>query len=172
MDSNNLIAWAINGEDMPLLNGHPLRLVIPGWPGSCSQKWLTRISVIDKVHDGAKMIGKSYRVPAYPVAPGTKVPDEDMEIIHSLPVKSLITYPVTGTKIAPRQAAAIARRAGVEGEHCRPRHRRQSSMPGSYQTASEGQSFLRNCQLPVASGFARIRLNRTASLQLDPSQSA
>jgi len=107
MDPNNLIAWAINGKDMPLLNGHPLRLVVPGWPGSCSQKWLTRISIIDKVHDGAKMTGTAYRVPAYPVAPGTEVPEEDMEIIHSLPVKSLITFPETGTRISPRQQTEI-----------------------------------------------------------------
>ncbi len=101
MDPHNLIAWAINGEAMPALNGHPLRLVIPGWPGSCSQKWLTRINLRDMVHDGAKMSGKSYRMPAYPVAPGTSVPDEDMEIIHSMPVKSLITHPQTGAKTHP-----------------------------------------------------------------------
>ncbi len=57
LDPNNLIAWAMNGEPMPLDNGHPLRLVVPGWPGSCSQKWLTRISLLDTVHDGAKMTG-------------------------------------------------------------------------------------------------------------------
>ncbi len=101
LESHNLIAWAVNGAPMPVLNGHPLRLVVPGWPGSCSQKWLTRITVRDQIHDGAKMTGKSYRVPAYPVAPGTSVPDEDMEIIHSLPVKSLITLPRTGTKVRP-----------------------------------------------------------------------
>ncbi len=101
MDPHNLIAWAINGEAMPALNGHPLRLIIPGWPGSCSQKWLTRINLRDRVHDGAKMLGKSYRMPAYPVAPGTSVPDADMEIIHSMPVKSLITHPQTGVKVRP-----------------------------------------------------------------------
>ncbi len=107
MERHNLIAWAINGEAMPALNGHPLRLVIPGWPGSCSQKWLTRINLRDKVHDGAKMSGKSYRMPAYPVAPGTSVPDEDMTIIHSMPVKSLITYPQTGVKKRPSSAFEV-----------------------------------------------------------------
>ncbi|MEO0688670.1 MAG: sulfite oxidase [Pseudomonadota bacterium] len=107
MDPHNLIAWAINDEEMPLVNGHPLRLVVPGWPGSCSQKWLTRIELIDREHDGAKMTGKSYRVPAYPVAPGTDVPDEDMQIIGSHPVKSLITSPRTGSQIPPRQKTQI-----------------------------------------------------------------
>lgn len=104
LDEHNLIAWAINGEALPALNGYPLRLVVPGWPGSCSQKWLTQITLRDRVHDGAKMTGASYRVPAYPVAPGTPVPDEDMVIIESMPVKSLITHPQTGARVAPNEA--------------------------------------------------------------------
>lgn len=104
MEKHSLIAWAMNGADMPLENGHPLRLVIPGWPGSCSQKWLTRIDVREKVHDGPKMGGQSYRVPAYPVAPGAEVPNEDMVIIESMPVKSLITFPETGIE---RQAGQV-----------------------------------------------------------------
>ncbi|MCG8440984.1 MAG: sulfite oxidase, partial [Caulobacterales bacterium] len=101
LEPHTLIAWALNGADMPLLNGHPLRLVAPGWPASCSQKWLTRITLRDQVHDGAKMTGQSYRVPGYPVAPGADVPDEDMVIIHSMPVKSLITFPSTGARARP-----------------------------------------------------------------------
>lgn len=101
MDPHNLIAFGVNGGDMPALNGHPLRLVVPGWPGSCSQKWLTRIRLRDRVHDGAKMTGTSYRVPAYPVAPGTDVPEEDFVIIESMPVKSLITFPETGARVRP-----------------------------------------------------------------------
>ena len=42
------------------------------------------------------MTGTSYRVPCDPVAPGTNVPDEDMCIIESMPVKSLITFPKSG----------------------------------------------------------------------------
>ncbi|MEL6647051.1 MAG: molybdopterin-dependent oxidoreductase, partial [Pseudomonadota bacterium] len=91
-----LIAFEMNGGPLHPMNGAPLRLVVPGWPGSCSQKWLTRIEIRDQVHDGAKMTGKSYRVPAYPVAPGTDVPDEDMVIMGPMPVKSLITFPENG----------------------------------------------------------------------------
>lgn len=100
LDPHNLIAWAMNGEAMPLMNGHPLRLVVPGWPGSCSQKWLTKITLRERIHDGAKMTGASYRVPKTPVAPGTPVPDADMAIIESMPVKSLITAPETGARVA------------------------------------------------------------------------
>ncbi|MFT7614034.1 MAG: sulfite oxidase [Parvicellaceae bacterium] len=99
IEEESLIAWAMNGSDLPLMNGYPLRLVFGGWPASTSGKWLHKISIRDIVHDGPKMGGKSYRVPKYPVAPGTKVPDEDMKIIESMPVKSLITYPKTGAEI-------------------------------------------------------------------------
>ena len=97
MEDESLIAWAMNGKDIPYLHGHPLRLITGGWPGSTCGKWLNRIVIRDRVHDGPKMTGMSYRVPAYPVAPGTKVPNEDMAIIESMPVKSLVTAPKSGT---------------------------------------------------------------------------
>lgn len=99
MEPHTIVAFAMNGADIPLLNGHPLRLIAPGWPGSCSQKWLTRIWVRDREHDGEKMTGQSYRVPAYPVAPGTEVANADMKIIESMPVKSIVTAPQTGARV-------------------------------------------------------------------------
>jgi DMSO/TMAO reductase YedYZ molybdopterin-dependent catalytic subunit len=102
MDPNNLIAFQMNGGPLHPMNGAPLRLVIPGWPGSCSQKWVTRVWVRDQVHDGEKMGGMSYRVPRYPVAPGAEVPEEDFVIIESMPVKSIITHPATNEQSAGR----------------------------------------------------------------------
>ena len=96
MQKETLIAWAMNGEDIPLMNGYPLRLVCAGWPASVAGKWLTKIVVRNQVHDGPKMTGTSYRVPCKPVAPGSEVPDNEMCIIESMPVKSLITYPKSG----------------------------------------------------------------------------
>lgn len=96
LEDESLIAWAINGQDLPLMNGYPLRIVFGGWPASTSGKWLKRISIRDIVHDGVKMGGKAYRVPCMPVAPGSQVADEEMCIIHRMPVKSLITYPKSG----------------------------------------------------------------------------
>ena len=93
MTGNVLVAFAMNGGPLHRQNGAPLRLVVPGWPGSCSQKWLTRIELRDQVHDGPKMTGTSYRVPRYPVAPGDEVPAADFEIIERMPVKSLVTFP-------------------------------------------------------------------------------
>jgi len=96
MEEETLIAWQINGEDLPLMNGYPLRLVVGGWPASTSGKWLQRISVRNQVHDGPKMGGYSYRVPCKPVVAGAEVAEEDMCIIESMPVKSLVTYPRSG----------------------------------------------------------------------------
>jgi sulfite oxidase len=96
LEDESLIAWALNGKEIPLMNGAPLRLVIGGWPASTSGKWLSRISIRNIIHDGAKMEGTSYKVPKYPVAPGEKVVEGDFEIIESMPVKSLITNPKSG----------------------------------------------------------------------------
>jgi DMSO/TMAO reductase YedYZ molybdopterin-dependent catalytic subunit len=100
MDQSNLIAFEMNGGPIHPMNGAPLRAVVPGWPGSCSQKWLTRIWVREQVHDGEKMGGDSYRVPRDPVAPGAEVPEADFVIIESMPVKSLITFPATNREVA------------------------------------------------------------------------
>jgi len=97
LEEHTLIAWEMNGEPLPHLHGFPLRIVSPGWPASTSPKWLKRILIQNRVHDGMKM--DHYRVPKYPVKPGTAVPDKDMTIIESMPVKSLITNPKTGIKI-------------------------------------------------------------------------
>ena len=98
LEDETLIAWAMNGEDLPPLHGYPLRLVCGGWPASASGKWLREIRIRDRVHDGAKMTGNAYRVPCEPVAPGTTVADADMCIIESMPVKSLITFPRSGIR--------------------------------------------------------------------------
>ncbi len=100
MDPHTLVAFAMNDAEIHPMNGAPLRVVAPGWPGSCSQKWLRRIWLRDQVHDGAKMTGTSYRVPAYPVEPGAKVDKADFRIIQSMPIKSLISYPQSGSKLA------------------------------------------------------------------------
>ncbi len=94
--NETLIAYLMNDKPIPLAHGHPLRLIAGGWPASASGKWINRISVRNKEHDGTKMTGTSYRVPRYPVSPGEEVPEEDMQIIESMPVKSLITFPKSG----------------------------------------------------------------------------
>ncbi len=107
LQDETLLAFQMNGEDIPLAHGYPLRLVAGGWPASVSGKWINRISVRNKIHDGPKMGGSSYRVPCKSVAPGEKVTDEDMCIIESMPVKSLITYPMSGAMLPIERSLKI-----------------------------------------------------------------
>ena len=107
MERESMIAWAMNDEDIPLQNGFPLRLVCAGWPGSVSGKWLNRLVIRNKVHDGEKMAAPSYSVPNKNVAPGSRVPNEDMQIIESMPVKSLVTYPQSGIDHDYRQRMTV-----------------------------------------------------------------
>lgn len=107
LQDESLIAFAMNGKDIPVLNGHPLRLVFGGWPASTSGKWLTRIAIRNQVHDGPKMEAPSYRVPCKPVESGAEVPDEEMCIIESMVVKSLITYPKTGAMIGKGDVLSV-----------------------------------------------------------------
>lgn len=109
LDPYNLIAFRQNGEDLHPLNGAPLRLVVPGWPGSCSHKWLTRIRVRDRKHDGSKMEVPSYSMPTYPAMPGSEVADGDWATIHGLPVKSIITNPRSGQTLAAGQKSLALR---------------------------------------------------------------
>ena len=107
MQEETLLAFAMNGEPIPIAHGYPLRLVAGGWPASVSGKWVNRISLRDKVHDGEKMGGSSYRVPCETVAPGETVADENMCIIESMPVKSLITYPKSGALLIENKPLKI-----------------------------------------------------------------
>lgn len=93
LEPESMIVWGMNDEDLHPMNGHPLRLVMGGWPGSVSGKWIDQILIRDRVHDGPKMGSPSYRVPCTPVAPGAEVADQNMCIIEAMPVKSLITHP-------------------------------------------------------------------------------
>ena len=98
MEPHTLVAFAMNGEPLSAIHGAPVRLLVPGWSGSASQKWLTRIQLRDVEHDGQGMKGTSYRVPVVPIVPGTDHKGEGFRILESMPVKSLITSPADGTR--------------------------------------------------------------------------
>ena len=108
LEDDCLLAFAMNDGPIPAVHGAPLRLIAPGYPGSASGKWLTTLLIRDRVHDGAKMTGSSYRVPCEPVAPGEKVADEAMCIIEAMPVKSLITRPKSGAILKGEGALTVA----------------------------------------------------------------
>ena len=116
LEDESMIVWAMNGEPLPELHGYPVRMLCPGWPASVSGKWLTRLLIRDRVHDGEKMTGQSYRVPCEPVAPGSAVADDNMCIIESMPVKSLITFPKSGIEISQHNPLGVRGHAWA-GDH-------------------------------------------------------
>src|SRR5581483_6258512 len=91
-----LLAFEINGEPISVLHGGPLRLVAPGYPGASFQKWLSRIEVRDREHDGERMQDGHYRMPRKPLRHGEPYDNRLFEVITDMPVKSLITAPREG----------------------------------------------------------------------------
>ena len=61
LDGEALLAYEVNGVPLPPQHGFPLRLVVPGWYGMTSVKWLSRISLVAEPFDGYQM-RHSYRV--------------------------------------------------------------------------------------------------------------
>ena len=67
-----LLAWGINGQPLPPQHGYPLRLIVPGWYGMTSVKWLRRISLLTEPFTGFQQTG-SYLIHAFEGDPGTPV---------------------------------------------------------------------------------------------------
>jgi DMSO/TMAO reductase YedYZ molybdopterin-dependent catalytic subunit len=86
---DTLLAYEMNGAPLPPLHGFPLRLLVPGWYGMTSIKWLVGIRVIDHVFKGF------YQTERYMVqnGPGAK---EFYTYLTEMKVKSIITNPMPG----------------------------------------------------------------------------
>ena len=95
LDENTLIAYAMNGQPLPHLNGAPARLIVPGWTATYWMKHLATIDAVNKPFDGFWM-KSAYRIPTgkFPVidrflsqeAPGSTP-------ITEMVVNSIITSP-------------------------------------------------------------------------------
>ncbi|MBA4374146.1 MAG: molybdopterin containing oxidoreductase [Thermodesulfovibrio sp.] len=109
LEPNTLVAWEMNGAPIPKVHGFPLRVVVPGWVGSASIKWLAGIEVLSAPFKGTYM-DDSYRVPAYPIAPGEKMPKDTLST-EAWPVKSVITAPAQGAKFKLGDAIQISGKA-------------------------------------------------------------
>lgn len=92
MHPDTIIAYEMNGVPIPPLHGFPLRLIVPGWEGAYSVKWLEKIAALDAEHDGF-FVKTAYRYPTRRVMPGGTVDAKDMAPLTGLVVKSLITSP-------------------------------------------------------------------------------
>ncbi len=100
MDPHTMIVWGMNGKPLTHLHGGPVRLIVPGWPGSLSTKWLSTVLVRSTPHDGAGMGGTSYRVPVTPIVPGSNDDGKSFRDLEAMPIRSIVTAPSNGTRLA------------------------------------------------------------------------
>lgn len=110
-DGEVMVAYAMNGEALPFLNGFPLRLVVPGWYATYWMKMLTDIEVLDKPDENF-WTKKAYLIPDTPganIVPGEK--DVKMVPINRMVPRSFITNLASGASIkasAPSDIRGIA----------------------------------------------------------------
>jgi sulfite dehydrogenase (cytochrome) subunit A len=100
-DGEVMLAYSMNGEDLPVLNGFPLRLIVPGYYGTYWVKHLNEITVIDSVFEKFWM-KPAYRIPDNACAcvePGT-APKATIPI-NRFDVRSFITSVADGAKLKP-----------------------------------------------------------------------
>ncbi|KPF65909.1 oxidase [alpha proteobacterium AAP81b] len=108
-DGEVLVATHMNGEPLPLLNGAPLRLVVPGWYSTYWVKALNHIELLPGADDNFWM-AKAYLIPDTPgahVAPGTK--DFPKKPIAAMVPRALITSLTDGDR------APVAERLTLRG---------------------------------------------------------
>lgn len=111
LDGEVMIAFAMNGQDLPMLNGYPVRLVVPGYYGTYWVKHLADINVLDHEFDGFWM-QKAYRIPDNDCActPAGKAPEKTRPI-GRYNVRSFITSVTDGARVKtgkPMQVHGIA----------------------------------------------------------------
>jgi DMSO/TMAO reductase YedYZ molybdopterin-dependent catalytic subunit len=107
LDGEVLLAFEMNGEPLPVLNGFPLRLVVPGYYGTYWVKHLAEINVVPDPLDNFWM-STAYRIPNTPgacIEPGTTA--KSTVPINRFNVRSFITSHADGAKLAAKQPALI-----------------------------------------------------------------
>ena len=85
-----LIAWAMNDEPLSPDHGAPLRLLVPGWYGMASVKWLAQITVLTTPYEG-QFQTKSYQF---------EWPDRAREAVTTMRPRAFITDPAAGDVLA------------------------------------------------------------------------
>ncbi|HEX4796348.1 MAG TPA: molybdopterin-dependent oxidoreductase [Humisphaera sp.] len=100
-DGEVIVAYEMNGQPLPMLNGFPLRLIVPGWYATYWVKALNQITVLDKPFDGFWM-AKAYRVPNTPsYQESAKDLAKETVPISRMTVRSLFAAPLAGESIGP-----------------------------------------------------------------------
>jgi hypothetical protein len=101
MDENTMIAFEMNGQPLPHLNGFPARIIVPGWTATYWMKHLVSIRVSTKPFDGFWM-KSAYRIPngKFPVVQHFQSQvTETNEPITEMVVNSIIASPPEGHRL-------------------------------------------------------------------------
>ncbi len=106
LDPATLVAYEMNGAPIPLSHGGPLRLVVPGWAADNWTKWLVEIELQKEEEPGFYM-QTAYRMPNTPVKPGEAAPPGGTHPVHELPVKSVISRPIDGARVARGRSEVV-----------------------------------------------------------------
>ena len=104
LDADTLVATHMNGAPLTRHHGFPARALVPGWIGAASCKWLTEIKVLDSEFVG-NFMSPGYRFPNQPGPPGEAVKPEDTHPVTRLSVKSVISRPLDGARLASGKVA-------------------------------------------------------------------
>ena len=92
-----LLAWSMNGEPLTALHGSPLRMVVPGYIGARSVKWLERITVQDRPSQNFFQ-ASTYRLYPADVDPSTQGPGDGVEL-GLVAVNSDVLSPADGAEV-------------------------------------------------------------------------
>ena len=95
MHPDTLLAFQMNGEAITPDHGYPVRLIVPGWYGVASVKWLMGIRALDRAYHGF------FQTRRYVIINEGAGEDQTPTPLTAMPVKSLITQPRRGKVFFP-----------------------------------------------------------------------
>jgi DMSO/TMAO reductase YedYZ molybdopterin-dependent catalytic subunit len=109
MDPDSIIAYEMNGKPLPLYNGYPARLIIPGWTATYWTKHVTSLNAITKRFDGF-WVKSAYRIPTgkFKTAVFESQHNETNTPITEMVVNSLVTNYPDGAKVKAGSPAKLS----------------------------------------------------------------
>jgi len=173
IDGEVMLAYEMNGEDLPMLNGFPLRLVVPGYYGTYWVKHVNELTVIDSTLENYWM-KTAYRIPNDPGAclePGTKM-------VNSVPinrynVRSFITSLADGQTIKAGQTIEVRGIAFDGGSGISKVLFTEGRTNGAiHGWARIGQVFAPGMEVPIHPAAGNYELKSCATNRIGESQPA
>jgi DMSO/TMAO reductase YedYZ molybdopterin-dependent catalytic subunit len=182
---DTILAWAQNGELLEHLHGAPIRLLVPGWSGNWSVKWVQHLEVMAEPPD----CWYHWQFYYY----GTSPDDPNKELITTIGVRSIVTFPRDDQPTLPRGVHMLRGRAwsgagaitqvevSVDGgttwhaAHLEPPHERWlwacwsykwDARPGQYRIMSRATDEVGRVEPPTPR-FNNMRKNFSAIVSLD-----